>query len=108
MASSWFGWTGKIVKRQSGEMTKTLFHLFACGALIMLLVVTAPAQVATGTINISVQDSSGAAVPGAAVHVLNLNTGVDRAGTTNDSGQFAAPFVTVGPYTVTAEHDGFT
>jgi len=30
-------------------MMKTLFHLFVGGALTLLLVVTAPAQVATGT-----------------------------------------------------------
>ena len=64
-------------------------------------------QVAAGTINVSVEDPSGAVVAGASVHVANVNTGLDRAGATNERGEFVAPFLPVGEYTISAEHPGF-
>ena len=47
-------------------------------ALSLCCLVPLEAQVATGTINITVVDSSGAVVPGAAVKLSNNNTGLAR------------------------------
>jgi hypothetical protein len=63
-------------------------------------------QVSTGTLNVDVQDSSGALIPGAIVTVLHVSTGQTRSGPTNETGSFRASFVPVGDYSVAAEARG--
>ncbi|MDP2999335.1 MAG: TonB-dependent receptor [Bryobacterales bacterium] len=77
--------------------------------LMVFTLVTAVAlsQVSTGTINVEVQDSTGAVVPGATVDLKHVSTSQARQGKTNDSGQFRAAFLPVGEYTVSAEAAGF-
>ena len=65
------------------------------------------AQVSTGTINVEVQDSSGAAAPGAAITLTHVATGQTRDGKSNDRGEFLATFLPVGTYSLTAELAGF-
>jgi hypothetical protein len=76
---------------------------------MVFAVVTAVAlsQVSTGTINVEVQDSTGAVVPGATVDITHVSTSQTRQGKTNDAGQFRATFLPVGEYTVSAEAAGF-
>jgi hypothetical protein len=74
----------------------TFFVLFATQAV---------AQDATllGTVT----DPSGAAVPNAAVAITNTATGVTRNLTTNSDGQFVAPDLRIGNYTVRVSATGF-
>src|SRR4051794_9360957 len=65
------------------------------------------AQVANATMNVFVQDATGAIVPGAAVTVTNNNTGQVRTGVSNDRGELQIPFLPVGEYSVTANSTGF-
>ena len=51
------------------------------------------AQESRGTLQGRVTDSSGAAVPGATVEVLNLATGVVTTSTTNEQGSYRAPLL---------------
>lgn len=75
--------------------------LFA-GVLRML------AQVGTGgTILGTVTDPSGAAVPNAAITITNNDTNAVTHITTNDSGQYVAPDLQIGHYTVQAQAPGF-
>jgi hypothetical protein len=74
---------------------------------IGLLSFAAWAQVSTGTMNIEVQDASGALVPGATVTIKRTATGDVRQGVTNDRGAFRASFVPIGEYTASAEASGF-
>jgi hypothetical protein len=60
-----------------------------------------------GTILGRVQDQTGAVVPGVAVRVTQVDTGVSATATTNASGNFSIPFLTPGVYRVAAEHAGF-
>ena len=64
-------------------------------------------QVSTGTINIEVQDSSGAVVPRAAVTLVRTSTGEARQGVTNERGAFRAAFMPLGEYTLAAQAPGF-
>src|SRR5262245_14053126 len=73
---------------------------------ICILVPISP-QVATGTINLTVMDSTGAVVPGASVKVSNNNTGLSRSGNTNERGELLLPFLPVGEYSITVESTGF-
>ena len=54
-----------------------------------------------------VSDASGAAVPGATVTIHNAETGLQRSGTTDDSGRFNFPQLKPGAYTVRVEAQGF-
>ena len=63
---------------------------------------------ATGTINGSVYDSTGALIPGATVTVTNTGTNQTRSATTDDSGNYVLPFLPVGNYSVRVEKEGFT
>jgi carboxypeptidase family protein/TonB-dependent receptor-like protein len=60
-----------------------------------------------GEITGSVTDASGAAIPGAEVSVTNAAAGVTRTVQTNESGNYSVPFLTPGPYDLTAKSDGF-
>jgi hypothetical protein len=64
-------------------------------------------QVASGTVTVQVEDSSGALIPGAQVTVENVHTGLTRAGAANERGEFLAPFLPAGAYTVSAGQAGF-
>ncbi|MBS1814477.1 MAG: TonB-dependent receptor [Acidobacteria bacterium] len=62
---------------------------------------SAMAQTAgVGNIVGHVSDSTGAAVPGATVDIINMGTGVKRSVTTNGAGDYNAPFLQPGQYEV--------
>jgi hypothetical protein len=61
-----------------------------------------------GEINGVVMDSSGAVVPGAAVTVLNVSTGVAKEYTTNQEGVYDTSSIVAGTYKITFSRPGFT
>jgi carboxypeptidase family protein len=67
----------------------------------------ASAQAVTGTILGVVKDSQGAVVPGATVTLLNTGTGFTRTVVTDAHGEYTAPSIPTGTYSVTAEITGF-
>lgn len=60
-----------------------------------------------GTVSGTVTDSSGAAVPGATVYLVDAATGSTRPITTNDSGAYVLPYVKPGTYNVKVSKQGF-
>src|SRR5689334_9827373 len=80
---------------------KLVFSVLALGAMLH-------SQTSTGEIDITVQDSSGAVVPGASITVTGADTGnLARALTTNDSGLTEAPLLQPGTYDVAVTVKGF-
>jgi outer membrane receptor protein involved in Fe transport len=79
--------------------------------LLLVVVVAAPlarAQNAnTGELKGAVMDPSGAVVPGAAVSIKNVLTGVITSTTTNQSGLYDVPFLAPGNYTITFSKQSF-
>ena len=67
----------------------------------------ASAQAVSGTILGVVKDSTGASVPGATVTVHNTGTGFSRSVVTDSHGEYTAPSIPTGAYSVTAEITGF-
>src|ERR1041385_7355581 len=65
------------------------------------------AQATTGTIYGNVADSSGLAVTGANVKVINVATNVARTTTSGADGSFTLPFVPIGTYRVEIDSPGF-
>ncbi len=77
--------------------------------LSALLVTTSGlyAQSATGQINGTLKDATGAVVPASKVTVSNEQTGLTRQTESNAAGDFVFPLLPVGVYSVTAEAPGF-
>src|SRR5205809_2565676 len=72
------------------------------------MTVPAIAQVTTGNLTGTVVDESGAVVPGVTVNAVHVPTGTRYDAVTDASGHFAILNVRAGgPYTVTAELQGF-
>jgi len=72
-----------------------------------LLPAVAAAQAVTGTILGLITDSTGAIMPGATVTLTNTGTGLVRAVTTDGNGEYTAPSLPTGTYSVKAELSGF-
>ena len=75
--------------------------------LVFVLVTSAAGQETRGAIQGRVSDPSGASVAGAQVHATNSATGVEVSAVTNESGNYALPYLLPGNYTVTAQAAGF-
>jgi hypothetical protein len=65
------------------------------------------AQITTASLQGSVNDSSGARVPGAQVEVRNVETGATRTMKTDALGVLSFPQLAVGHYTVVVQKEGF-
>jgi hypothetical protein len=84
-----------------------------CGLHLAILIATffvifaAQAVAQDATLLGTITDPSGAAVPNAAVTITNTATGVTRDLTTNSDGQFVAPDLGIGRYTVRVSATGF-
>jgi hypothetical protein len=83
---------------------KTVARVFL---FAMSLIAAASAQTYQGRILGLVTDQTGAVIPQAKVTITNVATGVSRSLATTRSGEFVAPNLEPGPYTVTIEADGF-
>src|SRR5437588_4315803 len=81
----------------------------ALGATVVLLLISLPlfSQANQGTIQGGVFDQTGGAIAGATVSVIDVARGVTRALTTDASGEYVAPSLLPGTYTVRAEAKGF-
>jgi hypothetical protein len=76
------------------------FLLAACGLSVF-------AQFTSASLTGAVTDSSGAAVPGAAILAQETRTGINTRGVTNEEGLYSFPSLPVGRYRVSAEKTGF-
>src|SRR5262249_46195215 len=75
--------------------------------LIALAAVAAFAQEFRGAITGRIIDNSGSAIAGAKVTVTNTATNITSVATTNESGDYNAPFLLPGLYTISVEARGF-
>src|SRR5271154_780170 len=83
------------------------------GCLCMLLAAALLAPLAqgqnsnTGELKGAVMDPSGAVVPGVAIAIKNVDTGVVTATTTNQAGLYDVPFLSPGKYAIKFAKQGF-
>ena len=77
------------------------------GALLLLCAAALLGQGSTGSITGIVTDSSEARLPGAAIEVLNTDTGVSISASANETGEYTVPLLQPGRYQLTARMDGF-
>jgi hypothetical protein len=76
-------------------------------ALVGLLPTSASPQTVSGTLLGTVTDSSGAIVANAKVTIINEGTGLTRVVTADSNGEYIAPALPTGHYTITSEMSGF-
>jgi hypothetical protein len=76
-------------------------------AAVVLFVSAALGQTVTGSIVGTVRDSTGAPIQNAKVVITNEGTNAEFQATTNDSGDYSAPVLPSGNYTITVEVSGF-
>ena len=74
---------------------------------VLALPVSAAAQAVSGTLLGAVKDNSGGVLPGVTVVVTNEGTGLTRTLVTDEAGEYTAPQIPTGTYTVAAELSGF-
>src|SRR5579862_5140349 len=97
----------KLSQSSSGGWYLNMFKLLAVSVGVLLLCVPAFSQGNQGRIMGTVTDQSGGVVAGATVTVLDVARGVPRTLTTDDAGEYNAPNLTPGSFTVRAESKGF-
>src|SRR5215471_2468558 len=81
-------------------MLIVLVTVLCCGGVLL-------AQTSQGRISGRVQDPTGAVIVKAQVTIENKATGVKRVLDTNSSGDFVAPGIAAGVYTITVEAPNF-
>ena len=81
-----------------------LFGLIVCAFAFCVPLLS---QVNTGRISGNVHDQSGGVVTGATVTVLDVARGISRPLTTDTAGEYSAPNLTPGSYTIKVEFQGF-
>jgi iron complex outermembrane receptor protein len=74
---------------------------------VVLLPLTALAQIGTGTVGGVVRDSSGGFIPGATIRVVNEDTGMAVELTSNEQGNYRTAPLAAGAYRVETALDGF-
>jgi len=85
-----------------------MFHsVRSAAALFLLFAAALLAQSDRGTITGTIQDATGAVVPGSKVTLTNTQTGVVFSVPSNEAGDFTVPQLQPGVYTVRVEKDGF-
>ena len=91
-----------ILPRTKGVLVKTL-HI----ALLIVLCSPIAFPQATSQIQGSVQDATGAAVPGAEVKATQTDTGIVRIATTSAEGAYVLANLPIGPYRLEVTKQGF-
>ncbi len=81
--------------------------LFAILAVIIAFPYLGRAQTTTGGIRGTIQDESGALIPGVTLTVTNKSTGVSRQVTADDTGSYLVSNLAAGTYAVKAEVSSF-
>ncbi len=82
-------------------------YMLVCATLLATIPCSLRAQAVSGTILGSVQDVSGASIPGATVSIVNAETGLARTVLSNSAGEYMVPSLPPGMYEVSAEMKGF-
>lgn len=86
---------------------KKLILFIVTSILICLFSIAAMSQATTGSLRVTVVDSTGGVIANANIKVKNEATGVESSAVTNSEGIFSFPSLQPGSYIVTTETTGF-
>src|SRR5262245_38389466 len=89
-------------------MKRLLFRVIAVGIVLLCVTATAAAQLTTGTISGTVQDSTGAVIPGVSVSLMSSGVvGGNQQTVTDERGVYQFVRLVPGTYSVKGELSGF-
>src|SRR5215470_7361463 len=101
----------QATSRRTAFMTRVWSARVLATLLVLVFAAAAAASAQStainGTIEGTVKDSSGAALPGVSVTITNTDTGAQRVVISGDEGSYRAPLLPLGRYDVVAELQGF-
>jgi hypothetical protein len=86
---------------------KRIWTALFMGGLVSMLTCGSAWSQATAQVSGSVQDQSGAVLPGAEITATQTDTGVSRMTITNETGHYVLPNLPLGPYRLEAGLPGF-
>jgi hypothetical protein len=95
----------QLVTRAAARRLRYAVQVYCC--LLLCLLSAAGAAGVGGSISGSVKDSSGAAIAGTSVSLLNTGTGSRQSTTTDARGAYNFPVLPVGSYVLEVTHPGF-
>jgi hypothetical protein len=81
--------------------TRLSIGLLALAMAVIMPALPVIAQSGAGTVQGTIEDSTGAVIPGVTVHVVNLGTGVMYDTVSNGAGFYSVPSLFAGNYTIT-------
>lgn len=96
-----------VYRVEGSSSVKKALELLSLIALLLLVTPHLFSQAAVGTILGGVFDSSGGVIAGAKVTIIDVARGTTRELTADAAGEFTAPSLLSGTYTVRAEANGF-
>ncbi len=82
-------------------------RIVALTGILFVVAIPAAAQVLTSRVDGTVQDQTGAVIPGVSVTLTNVETNVARETVTNDDGLYVFPQAPRGSYRIAAQLSGF-
>jgi hypothetical protein len=86
---------------------KRIVTILCMGLLVSVMPCASAWAQATAQINGSVQDQSGAVLPGVEITATQTDTGISRTTITNETGSYVLPTLPLGPYRLEAALPGF-
>ena len=87
--------------------SKTWIGLLLLGAVLLSQGAFAQSGAITGQIGGLITDPTGAPIAGAKITATNAGTGTQRVASTDSSGVYSIPLLTLGTYKVSVEASGF-
>ncbi|HKX29634.1 MAG TPA: carboxypeptidase-like regulatory domain-containing protein, partial [Blastocatellia bacterium] len=96
------------MNRRISTLSAGLFPLAFLGLLVLLFAPTIRGQAVSGTILGTVTDPAGAAVAGAKITLTHTATGLVRTVVSDSAGEYVAPSLPSGTYTIAVEATGFS
>jgi carboxypeptidase family protein len=97
----------EIMKRLKVTYSASLFSLTLLSLVVIFIAPLISAQAVSGTILGTIADPTGAAVAGAKVTLTHTATGLVRTIISDPAGEYVAPSLPSGVYTISAEASGF-
>lgn len=89
------------------SMSRAIWVVVYAAAIVLFLAPRTWAQLQSGAVVGTVEDASGAVVPGAKITATNIGTGATGSATSSDTGAYQIPGLLPGTYRVTCQKEGF-
>jgi hypothetical protein len=101
------GHDGRVLQLSRRNLISTALTVFLLLASATFSTQSLQAQISSATLSGTVEDSSGAVIPGATVTAIEVSSNTQRSAQTNGSGLYTIPLLQPGVYTIKVTKQGF-